>query len=53
LPHIFEAGFSASGRSSGLGLAVCKRIVEAHGGVLGVLRTSSQGTVMYLEIPAV
>jgi signal transduction histidine kinase len=53
LPHIFEAGFSASGRSSGLGLAVCKRIVEAHGGTLGVLRTSRKGTVMYLEIPAV
>jgi len=53
LPHIFEAGYSASGRSSGLGLAVCKRIVEAHGGTLGVLHSDSQGTVMYLEIPAV
>ncbi len=50
LPHIFEAGYSASGRSSGLGLAVCKRIVEAHGGTLGVERTSERGTTMYLEI---
>ncbi len=53
LPHIFKAGYSASGRSSGLGLAVCKRIVEAHGGTLGVLHSSNQGTTMYLEIPAV
>lgn len=53
LSHIFEAGFSAGGRTSGLGLAVCKRIVEAHGGTLGVCRSSNQGTTMYLEIPSV
>lgn len=53
LPHIFEAGFSASGRSSGLGLAVCKRIVEAHGGSLGVLQSNCKGTTMCVEIPAV
>lgn len=52
LPHIFEAGFSASRRTSGLGLAVCKRIVEAHGGSLKVLCSSNQGTTMCLEIPA-
>jgi signal transduction histidine kinase len=53
VPHIFEAGFSASGRTSGLGLAVCKRIVEAHRGTLGVLCSSNHGTTMYLEIPSV
>jgi two-component system sensor histidine kinase FlrB len=52
LPHIFEAGFSASGRSSGLGLAVCKRIVEAHDGTIGVLHSNCQGTTMYVELPA-
>ena len=52
-PLYFEAGFSASGRTSGLGLAVCKRIVEAHGGALGVLCSSTKGTTMYLEIPSV
>jgi two-component system sensor histidine kinase FlrB len=53
LSHIFEAGFSASGRTSGLGLAVCKRIVEAHGGSLEVLCTSDQGTTMHMEMPSV
>jgi signal transduction histidine kinase len=53
LPHIFEAGFSAGGRTSGLGLAVCKRILDAHGGTIGVLHSSSKGTTMYMEIPSV
>ena len=52
LPRIFEAGFSGGGQSSGLGLAVCRRIVEAHGGTIGVLSTGSQGTTMFVELPA-
>ena len=28
--HIFDAGFSANGETSGLGLAVCKRLMEQH-----------------------
>jgi two-component system sensor histidine kinase FlrB len=52
LPHIFEAGFSANRRTSGLGLAVSKRIVVAHGGTLSVSSTGDDGTVMLLELPS-
>jgi signal transduction histidine kinase len=51
LPHIFEAGYSASGRSSGLGLAVCKRIIDAHEGKIGVHSSTPMGTTMYVELP--
>jgi two-component system sensor histidine kinase FlrB len=32
IDHIFEPGFSGSGDTSGLGLAVCERIMKQHGG---------------------
>ena len=32
IDHIFEPGFSGSGDTSGLGLAVCERIIKQHGG---------------------
>ena len=36
IDHIFEPGFSGSGDSSGLGLAVCDRIMKQHGGRISV-----------------
>jgi len=36
VPRIFEAGFSTKPGSPGLGLAVCRRIAEQHGGRLTV-----------------
>ncbi|MFN7131540.1 MAG: sensor histidine kinase, partial [Myxococcales bacterium] len=35
----------------GLGLSVCKRIVEAHGGTISVRSTAGEGTVFTVELP--
>ena len=51
LPRIFEAGFSTHPGSSGLGLAVCRRIVEQHGGSIEVESRAGHGATFRLRLP--
>jgi two-component system, sensor histidine kinase FlrB len=51
LPHIFEAGFSTRPGSSGLGLAVCQRIVEQHCGAIRVESRPGEGATFRLRLP--
>lgn len=38
---------------TGIGLATCRRIVEAHGGTMGVEQRQGGGSVFWFELPAV
>jgi len=49
--RIFDAGFSTRPGSSGLGLAVCRRIVEQHGGSIAVDSRPGHGTTFRLHLP--
>ena len=59
LPHIFEPFFSTKRdaerpdkRGIGLGLVVCKDIVEDHGGSIEVESTLGQGTTFSITLPS-
>ena len=55
LPHVFDWYWQAprAGRAgAGLGLAITKGIVEAHGGALGVRSQPGLGTCFHFTIPA-
>lgn len=50
LPHIFERGYSTDG-GNGLGLTICREILESVGGVIAVEKTGQEGTVLRFTIP--
>ncbi len=51
LPRIFDAGFSTRPGSSGLGLAVCRRILEQHGGSIAAESRHGRGATFRLRLP--
>jgi two-component system sensor histidine kinase FlrB len=51
ISHLFEAGFSATGETPGLGLAVCKRLMAQHGGEIRVFSKVNEGSTFQLEFP--
>ena len=52
LPKLFEGGFSGSGITPGLGLAVCDRLMQQHGGKIHVHSRAGQGSTFTLEFPS-
>ena len=51
LPHIFEAGFSGNRQSTGLGLAVCGRIMAQHNGTITATSKLGEGSTFRMELP--
>lgn len=52
LSRIFDPFFTTkSKKGMGLGLSICKRIMEAHGGEISVESGPDRGTTFYLHLP--
>ena len=49
---IFTALFTTKAKGTGLGLAVCRRVVNAHGGRIWFETETGVGTEFHIEIPS-
>ncbi|HYV74057.1 MAG TPA: ATP-binding protein [Candidatus Binatia bacterium] len=51
LTNIFRPFYTTKGHGTGLGLSLARRMVESHGGTIGVQSTLGQGTRFTIELP--
>ncbi len=51
LEQVFEPLFTTKARGIGLGLAVCKTLIENHGGTISVESAVGEGTTFTLSLP--
>jgi len=52
LDRVFEAFYTTKPEGMGMGLSICRSIVEAHGGKLGVTANEPHGAIFHFTIPA-
>lgn len=53
LERVFEPFYTTKESGLGMGLAICRRIVSAHGGVITVQSRASEGATFRFVLPAV
>lgn len=51
LERIFEPFFTTKARGTGLGIPICKKIVEAHSGVISYRSRLNEGTTVEIVLP--
>jgi len=51
LPHVFEFFYSTKPGGTGIGLALCQRIMDEHGGGITIDSTPEAGTSVMLVLP--
>lgn len=51
LPRVFEIFFSTKSGGTGIGLALCQRIIEEHGGTIALESAPDTGTTVLLVLP--
>jgi signal transduction histidine kinase len=51
LPHVFELFYSTKDRGTGIGLALCQRILDDHGGTISIESAAERGTTVTVTLP--
>jgi signal transduction histidine kinase len=51
LPRVFEIFYSTKPGGTGIGLALCQRIVDEHGGTIGIESAPEAGTAVTITLP--
>jgi signal transduction histidine kinase len=51
LDRIFDAFFTTKDRGMGMGLSICRSIIESHGGQLWASPHNPHGTSFYVKLP--
>jgi signal transduction histidine kinase len=50
--HIFDPMFTTKARGMGIGLSICRSIIESHDGHIWVTRGIDKGSIFEFELPA-
>ena len=51
MPKLFSPLFTTKAQGMGFGLAICKRVIEAHGGTITVKTKKNKGTTFKVSLP--
>ena len=51
--EVFDAFYTTKTNGIGMGLAICRSIIEAHDGSLGVTQNVPRGAVFQFSLPSV